>query len=115
MLKITRRQVEAFAQGQLDALAERIAARLRESFPELQATSDDDLAALVQHGIARAEHHGIRSTREISDFVGLVAALGPDFDTDGRCPWAAAILADEQLDAIAKVSLLYDRALLEEP
>src|SRR4051812_32818756 len=56
-------------------------AHLRDAYPErCGAMSDDELTALVRHGMARSRSHGIAIASDVQRYIEVMLALGLDFD-----------------------------------
>lgn len=49
-------------------------------------------AALVRAAAARAREHGLIREFEVGRFIDCCFVLGPEFEADPRCAWAAPIL-----------------------
>ena len=116
MLEIRPEQMEALDEYALRTFVRRVVGHLRAQYPEdTQGTSDEDLTALVETGIARAEAHGIVAERDVCLYVDVMVVLGPDFDKDPRYPWAGEILNDDSwADTEAKTDALFDAAIEHE-
>ena len=118
MLTITPEQIEALNAAMRERYIARVVAHLRELFPEQMKERDDAQArALVEEGIGRAAAYNITSERETTLFIDLMAALGPDFDTQRRYrAWMPGILRSEELTQQQKMELVYQRLeSLEQP
>jgi len=95
MFIVRDQQVRALVR---DALARWIAAHLRRFFPaECAALGETGLRERIREGISRAVSHGFESEVHISQYLDLMFAFGPDFDSDPALPWARALLAEENL------------------
>lgn len=109
MLVIRDAQLRELAAEQRVA---RVLARLRRNFPERCAElGDDGLRELVRVGEARAHAHGFTEPSRVSQYLNLVVAFGPSFDTDPQTAWAADILADPELYLDEKLDALHAAAL----
>lgn len=98
MLIIRKEQIEVFEKASAPHFAIRAAKQLTEKFPvECDALGKDKLKTVVQRGIERAAAHGFETQNGASLFLDCLFGFGWGFDTDPQLPWAAAVLADEEL------------------
>jgi hypothetical protein len=108
MLVIRHAQVAAFDEELRRASIDRAVRVLRARFPDACAAKcDDDLRALVRHGIARARSYGVVAERDVLKYLGLMAAFGRDFD---ELEWAAPTLRDAGVDPTVRMQVLFDEA-----
>jgi len=115
MLVIRPEQMEAFAAYKRRQFETRIAAQLREDYPEeTAASSDEELMAFVAKQIDRARNHGIVRTEDVAIFVDRAAWYGDGWDE--RLDWARKILTDHELDGAARIEDIrqYEATHLEE-
>lgn len=90
-----------------DSFLAHAVAYLRETFPQATTgATDDALIAQVLDGCDRAARYGLDTELEAMGFVDLQFRLGPAFDEDPAMPWAAEVLADDDLSPEAKVATL---------
>ena len=111
-LVIREAQLEAFA-GAVDAgLHRRLAAHLRDHFPDDCAElGEEGLGEVVEQGVERAAAHGFEVERDVALYLGLVFVLGPEFDEDPALPWARRVLEDPRLEtAGARMDALWAEA-----
>jgi len=109
MFKIPRQQMAEITRTAVRNYEDRMVRQLGKQFPGACAgMSRDDLADLVQQGIQRAALRKITSEKHVGKLIALATALGPEFDTDPKLPWAGALLgqltpqnAGEVLDALS--------------
>ena len=109
MLTIRKDQMAVLAEAQLVALA---ATQARTHFAaactELGSGFNSELRARVR----AAKRYNLVEDRDVLLFVALTFALGPDFATDPRYPWAAGILnAGPAVPSWLKAAQLYENAL----
>lgn len=96
--------LQAFdAEGE-QALVGRIAAHLRDEYPEAVADLPDVfLEDRIRLGLARARSYGFRWESDLAVFVAFMFAFAPDFDDH---PDVVAILTDEDLPLDGRVRVL---------
>jgi hypothetical protein len=113
-MKVRREQMEALVGLAVEAFVDDMVVHLGECFPEpCDALGPAGLRELLRIGVARAEAHGFTGEREVSLYLGLMLAFGPDFDREE--PWARAILEDaEPEDAKARMERLHDAGVEHE-
>ena len=106
MLVVRKQQVQALARA---ALPPWIAKHLKQFFPrECAALGEAGLDARVRKGIDQAVSHGFESEVQISQYVDLMFAFGPDFDTDPALSWPQPILSDRTLSADIRIERLLE-------
>jgi hypothetical protein len=109
MLVIRMEQLRAFEKARVERFVAAMIPRLRDEAPEVTGqASDEEIAALVRHGVARAAAYGLESAPQIAGYITCMTWLGPDFDTSPEHPWAAAILGDASLGPEDKLSRIED-------
>lgn len=91
----------------------RLLEHLEAFFPKnCEILGKEQVCKVVQLGIERAEQYGLVTERDLHLYVGLMFMLGSYFDQDPQLPWAAQILADENIvDPSVRVDRLHDRAM----
>ena len=100
MLVLREQQMRALARA---ALPQWMANHLKQFFPrECAALGEAGLRERVREGIARAVSHGFETEVQISQYVDLMFAFGPDFDRDPEFSWPGPILSDPTLSAAAR-------------
>lgn len=107
-------QVEALRGTRTERFVERLEAHLRRFFPAdcERLGGPRALREVVHHGLSRAEHHGLRSQREVCKYLDLMFAFGRDFDRDARLAWAVAIFEGHTHDlSRAKIDRLFEAGL----
>jgi len=88
---------------------ERLTMTVQSDFPEiLHELSTSKLRNLVFRAMARAEQAGIRKESDLTFYIRLLGALGPDFSIDPAHTWIGEILASDELDGTEKVDLIHD-------
>jgi hypothetical protein len=109
-LTIRPAQLAAFSQLQVRRFEDWMAGHLRRFFSvQCDALGEAYVVETVRYGMERASQHGFRTRRDVCKYIDLMMVLGRDFDTDGRTPWAAAILA-RRGDAGATMRALFAAA-----
>jgi hypothetical protein len=92
MLRFSIAQQDAFMAASEALFEQRLLTRLRQFFPGFDARSDHKDVAYVRRGVARAKRYGITSQRDVSEYLGLMAHWGEDFDEATRDPVVLATL-----------------------
>lgn len=114
MFVISGTQQAAFRDGGLAELREVLVAHVRECFPaRCAALGAEALPAHVEDGMRRAAAHGLTLGRDISAYVELMVAFGPDFEHDSRFPWARPLTQATGLDPSARIQAAFVAALAE--
>ena len=104
MLVIRDDQIEAFDESMLRSFKNRMVSHLREACPEETSDmSDEELRALIQGGIDRAESYQIFEDDDVRRFLEYVLILSPDFDQDSSFPQIQEILNHEEMDGTEKM------------
>ena len=109
MLKIRKEQMTAFADLMRRRFEDRMAARLRDLFP--QKCTEMGAAAVresIRDAVQRAARYGVTIEYDVARFIELTYLLSPDFDA--ALPWAAAILSDPDAGSHPKTNDLCRRA-----
>jgi len=78
-MKFTREQIDEWMQCDPDQSVERILKRVREQHPILRST-DDMLRDSIRTGVKRARANGLRSDRQVSEFILIMFEVAPNFD-----------------------------------
>jgi hypothetical protein len=108
MLTIRDAQMAVLVEERVSHLRAWLLPHLRRHFgDQLVAMSDDDVRALIEHGVARARALGAASSETIGGFVHLRVVFGAALET---LPWAAHVLADPDLVGERRLRLLGRRA-----
>lgn len=111
MLVLREAQVEALADAGLQRFEQTLYQQVLQSWPaRCRRLGKDAVLASVREGVRRASTYGIVDPRSTGRFVFLMYALGFDFDTSDRTPWAGSILATPGAPA-QRVEALWQRAL----
>jgi len=119
-MRIRKEQIEAFSESLKEAYVVRMAAHLRDDFPEQlesQGLQEDDLEPLVRQGMADAEKYGVVYESDVQLYLECLVLLGPKFDRDRKYPWARQTLRRKDLDGAAKMDEIEQYLVfeLEEP
>lgn len=105
MLQIRPEQLEQLEQHALETFARRVARYLRDHLAARTVSlTDAQLLALARDGVLAAESYGVTIEWDLCRFVQHQLRLGPDFHTAE--PWAAAILAEPDLNGTSKLDRL---------
>jgi hypothetical protein len=111
MLVFTPAQMEQFGTGALQSFHQRVAAHLREFFPNLVRDADDArIERLVRRAMQRAAAYDIQGELDIVRFIDLCLVLGVNFDFSEAHGWAEQLLRSPGLPAAARLRLVLDRA-----
>jgi hypothetical protein len=109
MLVIRDEQMETFWRERQALLVDHVALMLRDEAPEVvTGASEDEIRAFVRKGCERARAYGISETYLMGQYVLFMAWAGEDLDEQA---WAAEILRDPALSALAKIVELEDHIL----
>jgi len=93
MLMIRREQFSAFSKSEVRKFEDWMVVHLTKFFPrQCRALGEAKLRAEIQLGIQRAAGHGLKVKRDVCKYIDVMFALGRDFDTDVRFPWALQML-----------------------
>ena len=104
MLVIRDDQIEAFDESMLRNFKNRMVSHLREACPEETSDmSEEELRALIQGGIDKAESYEIFEDDDVRRFLEYMLILNPDFDQDSSFPEIQEILNDEEMDGTEKM------------
>jgi hypothetical protein len=105
MLVIRREQMQTLEAAQFTAW---VTQHVQRFFPESCAKLGPAATAqAVADGLARAREYGFSEPADACRFVDMVFALGPEFDRDPALPWAAELLAaDDVTDPTERMDLL---------
>ncbi len=94
------------------ALPAWITYHLTQFFPwQCDALGEAGLRERVREGIDCALSHGFETEVQISQYLDLMFAFGPHFDTDPKLSWPQPILTGENLPADLRMERLIDAAL----
>ena len=104
MLVIRNDQIEAFDESMLRSFKNRMVSHLRTACPEETSDmSEEELRALIQGGIDKAESYEIFEDDDVRRFLEYMLILNPDFDQDSSFPEIQEILNDEEMDGTEKM------------
>ncbi|MCU0727305.1 MAG: hypothetical protein MUE73_16220 [Planctomycetes bacterium] len=99
MIRIRNEQKKALAAGSRKDFEDRMVAHIRKFFPKhYEQLKEENTRLLVDHEIERAKTYGIVAERDVCKYIDLSLVFGPDFDADGKQPWATEILTDKRID-----------------
>lgn len=115
MLVIRAAQLAVLAKPAIDRFRARAQIHLQTHFAgQCAALGAARLAEAVDHGLARATAHGLRTEPDLLQYLNLCFVFGRDFDRDPNCEWATEILDDDRLEPDAMMRRLRAAALREE-
>lgn len=104
MLVIRDDQIEAFDESMLRSFKNRMVSHLRTACPkETSGISDEELRALIQEGIDKAESYEIFEDNDVRRFLEYMSILNPDFDQNSSFPEILEILNHEEMDGTEKM------------
>jgi len=104
MLVIRDEQIKALDESMLRSFRNRMVSHLRTACPEETSDmSDEELRALIQRGIDKAESYEIFEDDDVRRFLEYMLILKPDFDQDSSFPEIQEILNDEEMDGTEKM------------
>lgn len=100
MFQLRSEHMDAFARDQREAFADRVAAHLREHFPDAAALPWQELKAGAAKQVRKAEGYGLELEQELATYATSAWLLGEDFDQ--RMPAAGAVLSSVKLSGEEK-------------
>ena len=104
MLVIRDEQIEALDESMLRSFKNHMVSHLRKVCPEeTSGMSDEELRALIQGGIDKAESYEIFEDDDVRRFLEYMLILSPDFDQDSSFPEIREILNNEEMDGTEKM------------
>src|SRR5262252_271362 len=108
---IRKEQMGAFSELVQKNFEDRMVVHVQECFPKrYEELGEPKVRQAVRHGIEQAGLYNLHGERDVAQYIDLMVALGLDFDTSPKTPWAAPILRSSVLTAEQKLDRLYDRA-----
>lgn len=112
MFMIRSNQIKAFERSSRADFEDEMMQHCRELFPHLgEALGGSPLRVVVQQAVTAAEAHGFTNRGPARLFVDLTLLFGVGFDSDPRYPWAAELLASDELtEQTHRAEALYERA-----
>jgi len=115
MLKMRKQVMMAFRRMMLEQFEDETVLHLRSAFPQkTEASSEQELRALVRKGIARADGYGVLLVDDVQHYLEYMVDYGEDFDRDPAVSWAGEILRTEGIDGTEKMDRLDDQVELEQ-
>lgn len=108
-LLIRDAQLAALREPQVRAFVARVMRHVERFFPARAGELGDHLEGFVEHGLTRAEQHGLSSERHVCRYIGLMCVAGRDFDREG---FSKSTLGSTALSPDEKLALL-TAAILE--
>lgn len=105
-------QIRAFEQSSREDFEAEMALHCKEYLSPLGKTiGDEQLRSAIQRAITEAEGHGFTHRGPARLYVDLTLLLGSGFDSDPQYPWAAALLAsDELVEQVHRAEALHEKA-----
>jgi len=109
---IRKKQMDTFESDARKRFTDFMQSHLAEHFPEhSKALGPEGVRKAIEAGIERAGKYEIKSERDVCKFIDLQFAFGESFDSDGKYPWAAAVLNDPEIhDPTRRIETLVERA-----
>lgn len=93
MLVVRAPQLEVLSAARVRAFADALVADVTRFWPETCASlGAEAVRARVERGVTRARSYKLDAEGDIGRYVNTTFALGADFDSDDRYPWAGPIL-----------------------
>ena len=112
-LVIRDQQMDAFRRDRERQFENRALDHLRRNLPRNTTAQlgEDALRSSIRKAITKGRVYEITEEYDFLRYLNLMHALGSEFDTDPRYPWAAGILNNEKLTARRKLDMLTARAM----
>ncbi len=109
MRRMRPEQMLAFREARREALAERLAARAGELYPEKVAERNgDEVRAEAGRIAASARSWGLRSEEDVTTYYDLSMELGPGFERGEDGAWAREILEDRARSPHDRIVAVWD-------
>jgi hypothetical protein len=110
-LTIRPEQMQTLGQAQTEVFVEEAAAIFRKTWPARSAAlGDDGLRDRVRRAVRKCFTYGIEDSRDVLRYVNLMFALGEDFATSPRFPWAGRILEQRRVVPSERLCRLAEKA-----
>lgn len=107
MLVIRSDQMKILEAAMVRNFEGRVMRHLRRSFaPYVGSMGTEELAALIRHGVNKADAYGIARELDVVTFVEFMVRYGRAFYSDPNLPWAVQVLQDQTLGGPEKISKL---------
>lgn len=114
MFQIRKDQVDVFREGAVAEPRRKIVAEIERVLPEESARlGHDELVALVDRNIEKANSYGLASERGTCTYCEAALLYGEDFDTNPKITWNREVLDDPQMDGKLKSRLIALRIRLD--
>jgi hypothetical protein len=111
MLIIRDAQLTALAEARRKNFVLRVMALIEKHWTEQAGgMGEAALRDLVERGIAKANSYNIDDESDVARFINVQMALGQDFDSGSKYPWAAIILLEEAFTGSRKTERICDFA-----
>ncbi len=111
MLLIRHEQMETLERYAAKEFEDRMVRHLKTSWTEeYEALGEAAARETVRKALKNAGNYCVESEYDVARYLNIMFALGHDFDTDDRFPWANSILASPDLEGSAKMDQLCERA-----
>ncbi len=104
MLTIRPEQLAALAAARRETFLDRLLPEVRRRHG---VTADAETRAAMAAAIDAAAQYGINTEHDVARFIHLWFALGAEFDTSPRFPWASALLAETRLTPAQRMDRVY--------
>jgi len=121
MLELRKEHTEALSAYMSQRFEDRMVQHLGAAFPERYQrmseadSSDRPIRELIQKGIKRARHYGIRSERDICHYVELMLVVDPKFETFPQMKWIQKILSSKSVPDDSKMGVIHQQLPTRHP
>ena len=110
MLRISKQQVDAFAQDRLRQVCRKLADRLIARHPEAcEGHGPEEIAAALEPDVAFAHDQGFRSMRMLERYTDICATLGLGFGQ--REDWVRDVLSRRDLSPATKLDRIEETSV----
>lgn len=107
MLVIRKKQWDLMADGRVEQCKQELRAMVFQYWPlEAAALGAEGVRVLVERAYQACAKRKIEAQKDLAAYVNIMLALGPDFESDARYPWAKRVLDDTALRPAARVQRL---------
>jgi len=93
VITIRPEQMKKFSEAAIRRFEDMMVVHLSRYFPNrCKAAGEPELRRAIRYGVKRAASYKIKAQPDVCRYIDLMMALGGDFDTDPKLPWASEIL-----------------------
>lgn len=113
MLVVRAEQMNVFKEAALRSFEAEMLIHLREFSPPLfKAAGEGQMREAIQLGVGRAAKYGFTFRGPVRLYLELMLLFGSHFDTDPQYPWAAEILANQDMGLqMLRAKQLFERTM----